>query len=331
MISRRRFLSAVGSVLAAVAAGGALAGDASRRAPGPGLALPVEPGRPRPFRVALLSDVHMQPAGSLLSGQVNGKLQKAAGELRALKPDLWVANGDIADRGLPGEFEAFKQIMAPELKGDRLLVTTGNHEFYDMAVTDDVSLSRFREAFGIPTPYSSRVVNGVHFVMLADEQWKTAPFNKDWCWITPEQMRWFEQVLAEHRDKFTCVFMHQPLNETVASSQGANAFGGTNMAGEIYALLKRNPQVKLWFSGHTHRALTFANQVVRKEQTTFVALGSTFYLLMPPTEPGARFRRDTGASQSRVMDIYPDKVVIHARDHAAGRWLEELTLTIPRA
>lgn len=321
MINRRRFLAAASTMLTAMVTG--CAGSFSLQ---PGPRDPAEPGRPRPFRVALLSDVHAQSS----DGQVNGKLRKAVADLKPLAPDLWVANGDIADHGLPAEFEAFKQIMAGAVSPDRLVVTTGNHEFYDMETTDDVSLSRFREAFGVQTPYSSRVVNGVHFVMLADEQWKTAPYKKDWCWITPEQLRWFEQVLAAHRDKFTCVFMHQPLNETVASSYGENAFGGTNAAAELYALLKQNPQVRLWFSGHTHRALNVENQVVSKEHTTFVALGSTIYLLSPPDQAGARFKRDTGASQSRVMDIYPDKVVIHARDHTGGEWMEELKVIVAR-
>jgi len=334
MIDRRRFLSAAGTALMAVATGCARIFPASnepRNVPEPSLGLPpAEPGQPKPFRVALLSDVHLQPEGSSLADPVNAKLQKAVAELRGLEPDLWVTNGDIADHGASSELAAFKKVMAKVVTPDRLLVTTGNHEFYDMETTDDVSLRRFREAFGLQTPYSSRVVNGVHFAMLADEQWKTAPYNKDWCWITPEQVRWFEKVLAEHRQRFTCVFMHQPLNETVASSLGANAFGGTNMAKEIYALLKQNPQVKLWFSGHTHRALTVDNQVVKKEQTTFVALGSTIYLLMPPDQTGGRFKRDADASQSRVMEIYPEKVVIRARDHTAGQWLENLTVTVPR-
>jgi 3',5'-cyclic-AMP phosphodiesterase len=333
MMNRRRFLATAGTILTAIATGCSrmLPGGDSKQEPSPGLALPpADAAEPRPFRVALLSDVHIQPADSSLAGAINGKLRKAVGELKALEPDLWVTNGDIADHGVSAEHEAFKQIMAGVVQSDRLLVTTGNHEFYDMETTDDVSLRRFKEAFGKETPYSSHVFGDTHFVMLADEQWKTAPDHKDWCWITPEQIHWFERVLAEHRDKLTCVFMHQPLNETVASSQGAGAFGSTNMAKEIYDLLGKNPQVKLWFSGHTHRALQVEGQVVKKGETTFVALGSTIYLLVPPSAPGERFKRDSDASQTRVMDIFPDKVVIRARDHAAGRWMDDLTVTMKR-
>ncbi|HEY3367487.1 MAG TPA: metallophosphoesterase [Symbiobacteriaceae bacterium] len=334
MLDRRRFLIAAGSILAAsafgcarVLPGGAPLASSGKSGPGPGAGgvPPVpEPGAPAPFRVALFSDVHLQPG----SGEMqNTKLQNAVNDYGALKPDLWLTDGDIADHGAGAEHEAFRAIIDRVAKPGHFLVTTGNHEFYDMKTTDDVSVRRFTEAYGLPKPYSSKVIGGVHFVMLADEQWQTAPYQKDWCWITPEQLRWFEQVLTEHRDSFTVVCMHQPLNDTVAASQGPRAFGSSNFGPELHELRRKNPQVKLWFSGHTHRALQAQGQVVQQEQTTFAALGSTAYLL----QTGAGVGRDPDASQSRFMEIYPDKVVIRARDHAARAWMDQLELTVPRA
>ncbi|HWI50722.1 MAG TPA: metallophosphoesterase, partial [Symbiobacteriaceae bacterium] len=212
---------------------------------------------------------------------------------------------------------------------DRVLATTGNHEFYDMETTDDVSVSRWKKAFGVDQLYTSRVFGGVHFVMLADEQWKLAPYNKDWCWITPEQITWFDRVLADHRDKTTVVCMHQPLNETVTGSQGERAFGGSNMAKEIYEILGKNPQVRLWFSGHTHRKPEVAGQVAVKNGVTFVGLGSTAYMLGP--KPGGGSGRDTEASQSRMLEIYPDRIRVLTRDHVAAGWMDALELTVQRA
>lgn len=332
MMDRRRFIATASTVLISMLAGCARSFTKKQETPNQleGTSPPVpEPAGGHPFRVALLSDVHVQPEDSGLAKSINGKLLKAIDDLRSVQPDLWVTNGDIADHGVSSEFEAFKKIMGTVTKRDRLLVTTGNHEFYDMETTDDVSLNRFREAFGVQQPYSSSVFGGVHFVMLADEQWKLAPHHKDWCWITPEQLRWFERVLNEHKDKFTAVFMHQPLNETVVSSQGPNAFGGSNAAKELYDLIKQHKQVRLWFSGHTHRRLEQEGQVVTKEHTTFVALGSTIY--QGRVNPnGGGFNRDNDASQSRLMEIYPDKVIIRARDHTEGRWMDELELNISR-
>ncbi|MDF2627053.1 MAG: hypothetical protein K0R39_884 [Symbiobacteriaceae bacterium] len=353
MINRRRFLKTSAAVLAAMAAGctnlpahvqeqiraaaaeGAGAGPGSAPAAKDG-ARPAEavsdgtpqPTADRPVRVALLSDLHLQPEESGLAKTINVKFAKAAEDFRAFAPDLWIANGDVADHGLTSEMEAFKRIMSKVTTLDRVMATTGNHEFYDFSVSDEVLLNRWREAFGVEQPYSSRVFGGVHFIMLADEQWQTAPYNNDWCWITPAQLRWFEETLASHRDLDTIVFMHQPLNETVVGSIGARPFGGTNYAKEIYTLLEQNPQVKLWFSGHTHRKVDYEGQVVEKNGVTFMGLGSTIYLLGRSSE--GRNVRDNNACQSRFLEIYPDRVVIRARDHAAGRWLDELERTVKR-
>jgi 3',5'-cyclic AMP phosphodiesterase CpdA len=329
MMNRRRFLIAAAQVLAAMTAGCSrmlpLSGRGQKVTPLPASSEPLAaaPTPERPFRVALLSDVHLQDSPTVVSE----KLAKAAKDLQEAGADLWAVCGDIADHGMAEEHEEFKRVMGPFVSRDRLLVTTGNHEFYDMKTTDDVSVKRFTDAFGQPKPYSNAVYEGVHFVMLADEQWKTAPDHKDWCWITDEQLAWFKQVLAEHKDKFTAVFMHQPLNDTVAGSTGANAFGSSNKGADLHAVLQENPQVRLWFSGHTHRRLEAESQVVKQGNVTFVALGSTIYQLNVAGKRG----RDNDASQSRLMEVYPDKVVIRSRDHTEGRWMDELELTVPRA
>lgn len=343
MMNRRRFLAAAGAVLAAMAAGCSrlLPGKSNTNmSPGaveptplagggaPLAAAPAEAAAPvdvKPFRIGLLSDVHLQPEERFVSE----KLAKAVRELQEAGAQFWVVNGDVADHGRAEEHAELKRVMGDLARPETLLVNVGNHEFYDMKTTDDVSIRRFTEAFGLAKPYSNRVVGGIHMVMLSQEMWKTAPYNNDWCWMTQEQVDWFGKVLAEHRDKFTCVFMHQPLNDTVTGSLGPKAFGSTNMADQVYALLKENPQVRLWFSGHTHRRLDAAGQVVTKEHTTFVALGSTIYLLGPGKGSGG-YGRDWDANQTRLMEVYPDKVVLRARDHQAGKWMTDLELTIDR-
>jgi 3',5'-cyclic-AMP phosphodiesterase len=348
-MNRRRFLKTTAVVLGAMAAGcanvpaevqeqvraAATAAGESPAGAAQAVAAPAasadgtpSPTADRPVRVALLSDLHLQPEDSGLAKTINVKFAKAAEDLRAFEPDLWIANGDVADHGLTSEMEAFKKMIGKVTSLDRVMATTGNHEFYDMEATDEELLNRWRQAFGVEQPYSSRVFGGVHFVLLADEQWHSAPYNQDWCWITAAQLKWFEQTLAAHRDLFTIVCMHQPLNETVVGSIGARPFGGTNYAKEIYAILEQNPQVKLWFSGHTHRKLEYEGQVVEKNGITFMGLGSTIYLLGRTAD--GRNARDNTANQSRFLEIYPDRVRVRARDHVAGRWLDELERTVKR-
>jgi Icc protein len=328
MLTRRQFL--VGAITALAATAGCRA-----NLPLPRLEDEQEQGR-LPVRVALLSDTHIQDPSQLSASAVNGKLARAIEDFRPLRPALWICNGDVTDHGLPGEYEAFRKIMGKYTREGDWLVTTGNHEFYDKSASDEVALTRFREAFGLDRPYNSRVVGGIHFVMLADEQWKGAPRNPDWAWLTAEQLRWFEGVLREHREKFTVVCLHQPLQDTVLGTSGGNGFAGCGQVKELKAILQQNPQVKLWLSGHTHRRLEAPGQVVRQGGVVFAALGSTFYQVMPSEaaqggRPGrSGSRRDLGASQSRLLEIWEDRVVLKARDHVRQVWLDELEVTIER-
>lgn len=340
MLTRRQLLLLSGSIFGGVA--GLRFGRDGLPIGSPGTVAAGEPAQPaaspasRPTLVALLSDTHTQSRGAWAAPAINGKLRKAVDDLAGLRPDVWLCNGDVTDHGLPGEYAAYREILGAIAPGERILATAGNHEFYDPATADDVARRRFSEAFGLSQPYSNRIISGVHLVLLADEQYKTAPRNGDWAWLSAGQVAWLDRVLAEHRDRFTVVFLHQPLQGTVFGTDVDDGFAGTGQITELREILRRHPQVRLWFSGHTHYQLDLPGQVVTRGNTVFAALGSTIYLYTPA--PGARekgdvppdFHKDAGASQSRVMEIWPDKVVVKARDHAGGRWLDKLAFTVPR-
>jgi 3',5'-cyclic AMP phosphodiesterase CpdA len=332
VLTRRQFLTGASAVMLAAS------GCSKLRLPTPVGATPEPEAPGGPIRIALLSDTHVQETGSAHAVAINGKLSKAVADYREYRPHYWLVNGDVTDHGLPGEYAAFKRIMGSVARDDQLLVTTGNHEFYDKEASDEEALRRFRQAFGREQPYMSRVVGGVHLVLLADEQWKTAPRNPDWAWLTPAQLQWLERVLQEHRDKFTVVFLHQPLQDTVLWTSGGNGFAGSGQIQELRAILRKNPQVKLWFSGHTHHGVDAPGQVVRKDGVTYLGLGSTYYQFVPSEAPEDQggwpsrggFRKDMGVSQSRALEIWPDKVVVRARDHGKQAWLDQHEVVIPR-
>lgn len=333
MQNRRNFLLTAAAVVAGLAGCSLkLLPGAEDPAPEPA-APPAE--EPRPLvRVALLSDPHTVAADSDLAGGINGKLIDATRDLAPFKPDLWVVTGDIANGGLRAELEAFKEIMAAVAAPESLLVTTGNHDFYDAEADDAEELLRFTEAFGLSTPYSSRVQGGLHVVMLATEQYKTAPGPREWAWLTGEQLEWFDRVLAEHPDDLTLVCLHQPLQDTVVWSHGGNDFGGCGQAEELRAILRRNPQVKLWFSGHTHMPAAEPGNLVTQEGVTFVGLGSTFYMFDRSAElPGpdiGGYRRNLSANQSHLLDLWPDRVEVRPRDPVTGTFLDQASVVLGR-
>lgn len=334
MLNRRQFLATAAAVLAS-ATGCATLKQALPTRDEPDPALLTDEG-PRPsLRVALLSDPHTESAHSPLVGAINDKLAQAVKDYKPLCPDLWLVNGDIANDGQAAQIDAFKQIMARVAKPEQLLVTTGNHDFYDKEASDEEELRRFREAFGLKTPYSNRVAGGIHFVMLADEQYKSAPRYREWAWLSPEQLRWFEQVLTANRDKFTVVCLHQPLQDTITWTWGGNDFAGCGQVKELRAIMQKHPQIRLWLSGHTHMGAAVPGNFARKGGMNYVGLGSTFYLFVPDDGPAGKeyggFRKDLSASQSHLMEVWPDRVVLRARDHVRQAWMDEQEIVIKRS
>jgi Icc protein len=319
-VRRRDFLTATAAAATAILTG------CTKPLPAPGPA-PEEESGPRPVRVILLSDPHTQDGRFSLTA---GKLRDALNEYKALKPDLLLVNGDVTDRGLVGEYETFFGAVKSVL-GERMPIalTTGNHEFYDKEATDETEIARFLKASGQKTPYSALKVAGVHFVLLATEMWKTAPKNPDWAWLSQAQLDWFKQTLAANRDLFTVVLLHQPLQDTLLWSHGNNDFAGSGQVAELKAILAQNPQVKLWLSGHTHQRIEAEAPKVQIGQTRFLGLGSTAYQIYLDENGQAR-KRDWEASQSRLMEIWPDRIEIKARDHQAKQWIEQVALTLPK-
>lgn len=286
-----------------------------------------EESGPRPVRVLLLSDPHTQAGRYSLTA---GKLRDALNDYKALKPDLLLVNGDVTDRGYVGEYETFFDCVKSTL-GAKLPIsmTTGNHEFYDKEATDETELARFLQASGLQTPYSALKVAGVHFVLLATEVWKTAPKNPEWAWLTKAQLDWFDKTLAANRNLFTIVLLHQPLQDTVIWSHGGNDFGGCGQVNELKAILAKNPQVKLWLSGHTHQRIEAESNKAQIGQTRFLSLGSTAYQIYL-NESGQAKDRDWEANQSRLLEIWPDRVELRSRDHQAKQWLDQVALTLPK-
>lgn len=290
-------------------------------------AVAVETG-PRPVRVLLISDPHTQDG----QGGTAAKLRAALHDYKALRPDLLIVNGDVTNTGHMAEYDSFFEAVHAVLGRQMpIALTTGNHEFYDKQATDAQEIGRFLKASGQKTPYSALKVAGVQFILLADEMWKEAPKNPDWAWLSKKQLAWFEATLEANRHIFTVVLLHQPLQNTLLWTQGGNTFAGSGQVNELKAILAKHPQVKLWFSGHTHQRLEAEPKKVEIGTTRFLGLGSTAYQLYYDESEGSwPYRRDWDASQSRLLEIWPDRIDVLARDHQHERWLDDLAVSLPK-
>lgn len=267
----------------------------------------------RPYQVvALLSDLHLEH-NSMLARLFNSKAKEAIDDLKQVcDPDWWVINGDICNHGTPDELAEFKALV-PER--DHWLVTTGNHEF--LTNFDDLRqewLSTF--SVGGNTLYKSEIIGGVHFVLLANEHPSDLAGAR--CWITDEQLLWFTNVLQTHSQKDTVVFMHQPLRNTVTPTRSGQSLC-RDQERKLRHILGQNPQIRLWFSGHSHCRLV-PDEVWIEGDVTFMGLGATSY--MPDPEHGLA-EEDPEYSQCRVLEIWPNHLTIRTRDLRVGEWLDK--------
>jgi hypothetical protein len=276
---------------------------------------------PKPLAVvALLSDLHLHEKKSILSRVFNYKFERVIEDLRMPefpnnRPDYWVINGDICDYGLEGELQAFLDIIGQKdtkIDRERLLVTTGNHEFLKEGTpAGKALLEKWQQTFGSQQLYSSRDIGGkhhpVHFVLLANEH--RSDGKAPLCWITYEQIEWLRRDLEENKHKDTVVFMHQPLTNTVYPAKSGSGLCVAQEQ-ELRTILRQHPQVMLWFSGHTH-CLLGPWEEWKEHGVTYVGLAATSYV--PNPEHGLS-EDDVNRCQYRVLEIYDHELVVRTRN-----------------
>ena len=113
-------------------------------------------------------------------------------------------------------------------------------------------LQTFKETFSIPEVYYTKQVGGYFLVFLSPDDL----FSEHLAQISEKQLDWLRSELGKNKSKPTIVFFHAPLRGTLEGNNHPGESGNfiAQPDGKIYALLKDNPQVFLWVSGHTHTA-----------------------------------------------------------------------------
>lgn len=289
-----------------------------------------------PVVVALLSDLHLHKQECILANLFNAKFQQVVKDLRGHiqpdGPDYWVINGDICDHGTVDELKAFEAIFPTELR-ERLLVTTGNHEFLrePKALIDE-----WKQYFQVTTLYTSydifdRKDMPVHIVLLANEY--RSDGGDAQCWMSPDQLDWFSEDLEENRNKDTVVFMHQPLHDTVTPANSGKLLC-RNQEERLREIVSKHSRVRLWFSGHTHCRLGPGETLWTAGGVTYLGLGAIGYLTSPDHGVDETLLRD---SHYRVLEIYPDKFTVKARhlicgseNSISGEWIDNLEVSVKR-
>lgn len=280
------------------------------------------------FSFSVLSDLHIMTsdtASQLL-------LRQALVDHHELRPDskLLVLNGDLTN-GSEGDYRSLMALLSRQPHAP-VHATMGNHDYYGVWHKPDgkmdytkmnpswsstKAVALFDRIWGYDKPYHELVVDGYRFLFLSGEAYRDvdASINED-AFLSPAQLSWLRERLtdagAADASKPVFVFLHQPLPRTL---DGTDLELGVVQHQELRALLDAHPNVIL-FSGHTHWNIETTNQV---KQLKFLAASSASIrqVWSAKNEPETR-----SLSQSLVVDVYPDRVVILRREHTEKRWIE---------
>ena len=254
--------------------------------------------------------------------------------------DAVVVTGDLCyDTGTEAELnEAWRFFSSLDKP---LYVVTGNH---DVMYKDQNSptgkhirtspaerafkLERFVKKFNLPGPYYAKTVGEYLLIFLSIDD----PAGKTLAEMSEGEVAWLRQELENNRERKTVIFFHAPLYGTLEGmNKNINTPDFVAQPREIIdRILKENPQVRLWVSGHTHTGATnatYAHPVNLYEGRvlnvhTCDMDGRSFLSDKTPTSP----RHDTVWTNS--LFFYPDRIVIKTFDHKRNVWLEELTRTV---
>ena len=254
--------------------------------------------------------------------------------------DAVVVTGDLSyDTGTEAELNEawrfFSRINKP------LYTITGNHDVMYTDVNSPegkhirtspaeriVKIERFVKKFQIPGPYYSKPVGEYLLIFLSVDD----PNSKYLAEMSEEEITWLRKELDAHRDRKTVIFFHAPLMGTL---EGANKNINTphfiaQPQATIDSILRDNPQVRLWVSGHTHTGAINAtyNSPVNLYEGKVLNIhtcdmdGRSFLSDKTPSSP----RHDTVWTNS--LFFFPDRIEIKTFDHKRNVWMGELTRTV---
>lgn len=158
-------------------------------------------------------------------------------------------------------------------------VVTGNHDLegIDEYKTDEENLDAFMKYFNKPTPQFKRLVaEKTLLVGLSSVTFRTAVYTSHEVYVDDSQISWFEQLLKEcpADDGWKIfVFSHAPpIGSGLRVLQENHVVNGCCWLNHSHRnrrrfidLVRENPSIKAWFSGHFHLGQDYEDSITFPE------------------------------------------------------------------
>jgi predicted phosphodiesterase len=155
-------------------------------------------------------------------------------EMAAIDPAVVLVKGDLTDRGLKEEYDAFLKAYGSAF-GDRLHHIRGNHDAYE------------GEAFAANAPFIVDLP-GVRLAAI-----DTVIPRHHTGQVTADQIEWLDTVAAES-DRPVLVFGHHHVWSPESRSREDGYFGiKPDDSERLVEVVARRPSIRGYFAGHTHR------------------------------------------------------------------------------
>ena len=273
----------------------------------------------------LIKDFKDLPAGDLSVEQLEMMLtRKREGEL--MRASL-VSLGDLGrqDAGTTKSFQDAKAF----LDGFTLPyeIVTGNHDLegLDEFDSDKANLQAWMNCFHKDTPQFCRQIGEKTLLVgVSTTRFRDAPYSSHEVYVDDAQLEWLQDVVQSHSAEDgwkICVVSHAPpMGSGLRVLQNVHVTNGcawlnhcSSNRNFFIRMVKENPQIKLWLSGHFHLSHEYEDTISTVGSCTFVQTGVV----------GAMSTRD-GRRQTRLIQGCSDRLKLytinhHIRDEKTGK------------
>ena len=229
----------------------------------------------RGVRLAILGDMHYEE-------KELSTFEKARNQILAYNPDAIASLGDLGGYTHSGSslsfretrdyFRSFKKPYYPLM---------GNHDIEGKEyATDEDAVTGWCDAFDLENPYYAVSLQHTILIFLSDTGHRSNLGSNHEVYLDETQIQWFQDVVEDNKNIPIYVFSHCPIMGSGLRIlqdlhlKVPNAWINHSHYPERFIdIVHKNPQIKLWFSGHNHLGQDYPDSINRVGSCAFVHTG----------------------------------------------------------